>query len=393
MTAATAKRHRSAAAESRRVATRPKTPATPPGRRTARFLTLFLSVTALVMLSVVMGLSATAAPSLSDTNSAWSLFRRHLVLVGMGLFAFVITVRVDYRRWRPLASKGMIAGLVLVAATALPQLGVTANGAQRWISVGPVSFQPSELAKLALVFFIADLLSRPARPSDDLMLTLRPVIAVCVLLVVLLMLQPHLGASLMVAVIAASMLVFAGTRLMPLVGLALVGLAAAAGVVAMSPWRWQRMLGFINPWDDPLGNGYQPLQSLHALATGGIGGVGLGQGRSKWGFLPYAHTDFIFSVIGEELGLLGTMFVTLLFGLIGVAGFLIALRAPDRFGMLLAVGITTGTVSQAVINIGTALAVFPVVGMTLPMLSFGGTSLVTTLAAMGVLLNIARHDR
>lgn len=392
MTAATAKRHRSAAAESRRLATRPRTPATPPGRRTARFLTLFLSVTALVMLSVVMGLSATAAPSLSDTNSAWSLFRRHLVLVGMGLFAFVITVRVDYRRWRPLASKGMIAGLVLVAATALPQLGVTANGAQRWISVGPVSFQPSELAKLALVFFIADLLSRPARPSDDLMLTLRPVIAVCVLLVVLLMLQPHLGASLMVAVIAASMLVFAGTRLMPLAGLALVGLAAAAGVVAMSPWRWQRMLGFINPWEDPLGNGYQPLQSLHALATGGIGGVGLGQGRSKWGFLPYAHTDFIFSVIGEELGLLGTMFVTLLFGLIGVAGFLIALRAPDRFGMLLAVGITTATVSQAVINIGTALAVFPVIGMTLPMLSFGGTSLVTTLAAMGVLLNIARHD-
>lgn len=393
MTAATAKRHRSAAAESRRVATPPRTPATPPGRRTARFLTLFLSVTALVMLSVVMGLSATAAPSLSDTNSAWSLFRRHLVLVGMGLFAFVITVRVDYRRWRPLASRGMIAGLVLVAATALPQLGVTANGAQRWISVGPVSFQPSELAKLALVFFIADLLSRPARSSDDLMLTLRPVIAVCALLVVLLMLQPHLGASLMVAVIAASMLVFAGTRLMPLAGLALVGLAAAAGVVAMSPWRWQRMLGFINPWEDPLGNGYQPLQSLHALATGGIGGVGLGQGRSKWGFLPYAHTDFIFSVIGEELGLLGTMFVTLLFGLIGVSGFLIALRAPDRFGMLLAVGITTATVSQAVINIGTALAVFPVVGMTLPMLSFGGTSLVTTLAAMGVLLNIARHDR
>ncbi len=390
MTAAAAQRHRNAAAESRRRATRPKTP---PGRRTARFLTLFLSVTALVMLGVVMGLSATAAPSLSDTNSAWSLFRRHLVLVGMGLFAFVITVRVDYRRWRPFASKGMIAGLVLVAATALPQLGVTANGAQRWISVGPVSFQPSELAKLALIFFIADLLSRPARLSDDLLLTLRPVIAVSVLLVVLLMLQPHLGASLMVAIIAASMLVFAGTRLMPLAGLALVGLAAAAGVVAMSPWRWQRMLGFINPWEDPLGNGYQPLQSLHALATGGIDGVGLGQGRSKWGFLPYAHTDFIFSVIGEELGLLGTMFVTLLFGLIGVAGFLIALRAPDRFGMLLAVGITTGTVSQAVINIGTALAVFPVVGMTLPMLSFGGTSLVTTLAAMGVLLNIARHDR
>ncbi len=390
MTAAATQRHRNAAAESRRRATRPKTP---PGRRTARFLTLFLSVTALVMLGVVMGLSATAAPSLSDTNSAWSLFRRHLVLVGMGLFAFVITVRVDYRRWRPFANKGMIAGLVLVAATALPQLGVTANGAQRWISVGPVSFQPSELAKLALIFFIADLLSRPARLSDDLLLTLRPVIAVSVLLVVLLMLQPHLGASLMVAIIAASMLVFAGTRLMPLAGLAIVGLAAAAGVVAMSPWRWQRMLGFINPWEDPLGNGYQPLQSLHALATGGIDGVGLGQGRSKWGFLPYAHTDFIFSVIGEELGLLGTMFVTLLFGLIGVAGFLIALRAPDRFGMLLAVGITTGTVSQAVINIGTALAVFPVVGMTLPMLSFGGTSLVTTLAAMGVLLNIARHDR
>ena len=378
---------------SARAAPAPDGPKRPAGRRTGLFLLLFLSVVFLVLLGVVMGLSATAAPSLSETNSPWSLFRRHLMWVVLGAVALVVMMRVDYRRWRPLVTAGMVAALGLLAATAMPAFGLTVNGAQRWISIGPVTLQPSEPAKLALVLFIADILSRPGRSILDHRATLRPVLTVAAAMICLLMMQPHLGASVITTAIFAAMLWFAGTRLLPLAGLGVFCLAAVLMVIKLSPWRWERMLGFINPWDDPLGNGYQPLQSLHALASGGINGVGLGAGRSKWGFLPYAHTDFILAVIGEELGLLGTLLVTGLFAVIGVAGYCAALRAPDRFGMLAAVGVTTWILVQAIINIGTVVAVFPVVGITLPLLSFGGSSLVATMAAMGLLLNVARHAR
>ena len=365
----------------------------PMGRRTGLFLMLFISVMALVMISVVMGLSATAAASLSNTDSAWSMFRRHLIWACLGAAALVVMMRIDYHHWKPVALVVLILGLLMLAVTAIPAFGLSANGATRWIGIGPLTFQPSEPAKLALVLFIADLLSRPERSIADSRATLRPVLIVAAVMIVLLMRQPHLGGSMMVVAISVVMLWFAGTRLSSLVVIGLVGIAGAATMVASSPWRRARLTGFLNPWDDPLGNGYQPLQSLHAMASGGITGVGLGEGRAKWGFLPYAHTDFIFAVIGEELGLLGTLFVTLLFVLLGVAGFCVALKAPDRFGMLLAVGLTSWMMVQVVLNYGAVLAVFPVVGMTLPLLSFGGSSLVTTMAAMGLLLNVARQTR
>lgn len=345
------------------------------------------------MLGVVMSLSSTAALSLSNTDSAWSMFRRHLIWACLGTVALIVAMRIDYHRWKRLARVGLFVALGLLAATSVSSLSLTANGAQRWIGIGPLVFQPSEPAKIALVLFIADILSRPGRSIDNHQATLRPVLTVTVAMIGLLMLQPHLGASLMIAAIVVAMLWFAGTQIRILALISFVGIATASAVIAMSPWRVERMLGFITPWDDPLGNGYQPLQSLHALASGGIDGVGLGAGRAKWGFLPYAHTDFIFAVIGEELGLLGTIFVTVVFGFIGIIGFCIALRAPDRFGMLIAVGITSWISVQALINISTVVTVFPVVGMTLPLLSFGGSSLVTTMAAMGLMLNVARQTR
>lgn len=363
------------------------------GRRTGLFVCLFLSAAALVMLGMVMGLSATAAPSLADTDSAWALFRRHLIWVGIGSAALIVTMRIDYHLWRPLASTGLLAVFVLLAVTLIPSFGLTVNGAQRWLRAGPLTFQPSELAKLALVLFVADLLSRDGRMIEDNRATLRPVMAVTLALIGLLMCQPHLGGSMMTAAIVMVVLWFAGTRFRVLFSLGLLGSAGVLALVALSPWRRARIMGFLNPWEDPLDGGYQQLQSLHALASGGIFGVGLGESRSKWGFLPYAHTDFIFAVIGEELGLLGTLFVIAMLGVTGAAGFFVAMRAPDRFGMLLAAGLTAWISVQAVINVGAVLAVFPVVGLTLPFLSFGGSSLVTTMAAMGLLLNIARQTR
>ena len=368
-------------------------PRPPMGRRTGLFLVLFLAVAALVLLGLVMALSATAAPSLSDTDSAWSLFKSQATWLAVGSVTVLALLRVDYHRWRRPAVVGMGGSLLLLALTAVPSVGLSANGARRWLGVGPVVFQPSEVAKLAFVVFVADLLSRPERPMEDTRSTLQPVFALTGLMAALLMIQPHLGASLLIAGVAVTMLYFAGARLSHLALAGMVGACLTALLIAYSPWRRARMLSFMNPWEDPFGNGYQTLQSLHAMASGGIDGLGLGSGRAKWGFLPYAHTDFIFAVIGEELGLVGSLFVVLLFVVIGATGLGVALRAPDRFGMLLAVGITSWIILQAALNIGAVVAVFPVVGITLPLLSFGGTSLVTTMAAMGVLLNVARQVR
>lgn len=368
-------------------------PRPPIGRRTGLFLALFLSVIALVLLGLVMALSATAAPSLSGTDSAWSLFKSQAMWLGVGVVALLVLLRIDYHHWKRLAPMGIGLSLVLLVLTAVPSVGLSANGARRWLGVGSIVFQPSELAKIAFVVFIADLLSRPERPMEDARSTLQPVLLLTGVMAVLLMLQPHLGTTLVIAGVALTMLYFAGARLSHLVVATVAGAAATAMMVAYSPWRRDRVLGFLDPWEDPFGNGYQTLKSLHAMATGGLDGLGLGAGRAKWGFLPYAHTDFIFAVIGEELGMIGSLFVVILFVGLAAGGLGVALRAPDRFGMLLAVGITSWIILQAVLNMGAVLAIFPVVGITLPLLSFGGTSLVATLAAMGMLLNVARQVR
>lgn len=368
-------------------------PKPPIGRRTGLFLVLFLASVSLVLLGLVMALSATAAPSLSGTDSAWSLFKSQAMWLGVGVLALLVLLRIDYHHWKRLAPMGLGVSVLLLALTAIPSVGLSANGARRWLGVGPVVFQPSEVAKIAFVVFVADLLSRPDRHMEDTRATLVPVLMLTGGIAALLMLQPHLGTTLLIVGVALTMLYFAGARFLHLLAATVAGAGLTAMLIAYSPWRRDRMLGFLDPWADPYGNGYQTLKSLHAMASGGVDGLGLGAGRAKWGFLPYAHTDFIFAVIGEELGMIGSLFVVVLFVAIAAAGLGVALRAPDRFGMLLAVGVTAWILLQAALNMGAVLAIFPVVGITLPLLSFGGTSLVATLAAMGVLLNVARQIR
>ena len=368
-------------------------PRRPVGRRTGPFLVLFLSVTALVLLGIVMTLSASAVVSINTSDSAWSLFRRQLMWTGLGAVVMFAVMRLDYRRLRVIATPAAVGSLVLLVVVLLPGFGVNVYGATRWIRLGPFSFQPSEFAKLALVLFAADLLSRPSRDIENTAATLRPVVAVTGLFIGLLMLQPHLGNSVVIAIAVGSMLFLAGTPLLQLGGLSVVSALGMVAVIAGTPWRRHRWDVFMDPWRDPAGLGYQPLQSLHAITVGGLTGVGLGASKAKWGFLPFAHSDFIFAIIAEELGLLGAGAVVLLFIVIGFSGVVVALRAPDRFGMLLAIGITMWIVSQAFLNVGSVTKVVPVVGVTLPFLSFGGTSLVVTMAAVGVLLNIARQGR
>ncbi len=368
-------------------------PRRPIGRRTPLFLVLFIAVVGLVLLGMVMVLSASAAVSISESDSAWSLFRRQLIWVGIGFVVLLVTMRIDYHKWKILALPSIAASMVLLGLVVIPGVGITANGATRWLSVGPLSFQPSEIAKLGLVLFIAELLARPSRPMENTRITVRPVVVVTGLMVLALAAQPHLGAILVIGSIAVFMMFMAGAPMVHLTGLVAGGGMVAFSMVMSTSWRRARFFAFRDPWSDPTAAGYQALQSLHAITVGGVTGVGLGASRAKWGFLPFAHTDFIFAIIAEELGLIGAAVVILGFVAIGVSGFMAALRAPDRYGMLLGVGIISWIVVQAILNLGAVMSLLPVTGVTLPFLSFGGTSLVVTMAAVGVVLNIARQGR
>lgn len=353
------------------------------------FVVMYIALVVLVLLGVVMVLSASASVSVTNSDSVWSYFRGQTVYAALGLALMSIAIFVDYHKLRVLARFFIVMAGLLMVAVLLPGFGLRFNGATRWLNVGPVTLQPSEVAKFALILFVADLLSRPGREIRNTRATIRPVVVVTGIFMVLLVVQPHLGAIVVVGTIVGMMMFLAGAPLAHMVGLAASGVLLAGAMVSFTSWRRARFLAFLDPWSDPTATGYQQLQSLHAITVGGLDGVGLGESRAKWGFLPYAHSDFIFAIIAEELGLIGAAIVISGYAVIAVTGFTAAVRAPDRFGMLLAVGITTWITVQALINLGGVLVLMPVIGVTLPFLSFGGSSLVVTLTATGVLLNIA----
>ncbi|MEO8692266.1 MAG: putative lipid II flippase FtsW [Acidimicrobiales bacterium] len=383
----------------RRVATQPRkrnhlrVVARPTGHRSSYFIALFIIVMVLSLLGVVMVLSASAASALDATGSSWYTFERHVMWLSMGFVAMFITLRVDYRRWRHFATPLLMASIALLIVVLLPGVGLTRNGSTRWLGYGSLTIQPAEFAKLALVLFVADLLARPHRASDDLRAALRPVLILTGVVALLLMRQPNLGTTIVVVGIALGMLFAAGAPLRSLLSWTGVAITVASFLAFFADYRRERLLGFLDPWSRRDSEGLQTIQSLASIADGRITGVGLGASRGKWGYLPFAHTDFIFSIIGEELGFIGTITVVGLFAALAFVGFAVALNAPDRFGMLLALGITIWLVGQAFINIGVALGLLPVTGLPLPFLSFGGSSLVVTLAACGMLMSVARHTR
>lgn len=370
-----------------------RVPATPPGRRSDLFLGLFALVVVLNLIGLLMILSASAVDALYEYGSSWYQFQRQFLWLLVGAVVLVVTMRVDYRRWRPWAGRLLVLSLVLLAAVLVPGLGVEVNGSSRWLGAGPIRVQPSELAKLAVLLFVADLLARRAHRIREDRLTILPVMVVFGLTAALIMAQPNLGTTVILGAIVFVMLFVAGVRLEPLALLGVAGAALAALAAVVEPYRYRRLMAFRDPWADPLNTGYQTIQSQVGIANGGLVGVGLGEGRAKWGFLPFPHTDFIYAIIGEEFGLLGSLLVVALFLALGVLGVRTALRAPDAFGMLIATGVTAWILVQAFVNIGAVVGVLPITGVPLPFVSFGGSSLLVTMAAAGLLLNVARQAR
>ena len=326
-------------------------------------------------------------------GEAAQFFERQLLWVGVGVIFLVVTMRVDYRVWRRLVVPLLGVTVTLLVLVLVPGFGISVGGSARWLGVGFIRVQPSELAKLAVVVFAADVLTRRADHIRSTRLTVVPVLLVFSSIALLVVVQPDLGTTLVLVCIVMAVLFIAGVPLHTMVGVsALAGVGTFLAGMTKS-YRRGRLLCFLHPASDPGNACYQLRQSLVGLGSGHVTGVGLGASRAKWGFLPNAHTDFIFAIIGEEVGLIGSLLVAGLFVAFAVLGVRAASRAPDRFGVLLAGGITAWVVGQAFINIGAAIGTLPITGVPLPFVSFGGSSLVIAMAATGILINIARQSR
>jgi cell division protein FtsW len=350
-------------------------------------------VAGLCGMGLVMVLSASAVKSLDIGGSPYRFFTRQAMFVGLGAVAMWVMSRFDHRRLRELATPLLATSFGLLFLVAIPgnPLAVTVNGSRRWLGIGFLQFQPSELAKIALIVFAADLLAGRRDQMGDPVRTVRPVMVVLAGFAAFVMLQPDLGTTVLLAVLAFAILGVAGAT--PL-SLATYALPATAVGAAASMWGYRRarMLAFLDPWQHPTTSGYQTLQAQVSLASGGWFGSGIGTSRAKYGFLPEAHTDFVYAIIGEEFGLFGALAVQALYLLFFTAGLRVARSAQDRFSKLVATGISTWIGVQAFVNLGVATGALPNKGITLPFLSYGGSSIIITMAAAGILVNIARSQ-
>ncbi|MDD5748284.1 MAG: putative lipid II flippase FtsW [Actinomycetota bacterium] len=350
---------------------------------------LLIPTIALVFFGLVMVFSAGSVVGMNMNLGSYRFFLQQLACAVLGALLMILFAHFDYHKLGKLSWIGLILSIGLLVAV-IP-MGRAAGGAQRWIMFGSFNLQPTEIAKFALIVFAAYSLSRKGNNIKEFIHLIVPVILVLVIEAILIMLQPDMGSTLVIAFTVALMIFVAGASFKHLLFLGIAGGGISFGLMLAAPYRRARLFSFIDPWKNPKGYGYQVIQSYIAMGTGHIKGLGLGMSRQKFLYLPNAHTDFIFAIIGEELGLIGTITVVILVGMLGYAGFLIARKAPDNFGRLLAAGITGLIVIQALVNMGGVTGLLPITGVPLPFASFGGSSLCVCMCSIGILLNITKQ--
>ncbi len=363
-------------------------------RRPLTSLHLILGVFGLLTLfGLVMVLSASSVEALSDGGSSYSVFTKQLMFCGVGIVLFYAGLRIPPRVLRSLAPFLLLLGVVALVAVLIPGIGAVRNGSRSWFVFGSVSLQPSEAVKIALTLWGAHVLVARRAVMHRWKHALNPVVPVTLLIFTLLVLQPDLGMTISVGIVLLALLYFGGAPFTLLASLAGGGLIGAVILGLTAGYRASRISAFLSPGtSDPLGPAYQATQALYSLADGGLFGVGLGQGRAKWDYLPNAHNDFIFAIIGEELGLVGAFAVLALFATLAYTGMRIAARSADPWLRIVVATSTTLLVVQASINIGYVVGLLPVTGLQLPLISSGGTSLVVTMFVFGLMTNAARHE-
>ena len=355
-------------------------------------LWLFGVVVALCSVGVVMVYSASAIIAADRFHDPFFFLKKQFFWAVLGIACLWGAMRVDYRRLERLVVPLLVISLVLLLLVLVPPFGQQINGTRRWLRGGPLSFQPVELAKFSLVLYLAAFLSRRQALMPSFSQGLLPPLLVAGLMAGLTILQPDLGNSLALIILTLALAYLAGARVAHMLAIAGAALPAVGLLIALRPYRWRRMLAFVNPWDDPQGSGFQIIQSFLALGSGGWFGLGLGESKQKLFYLPEPYTDFIFAIIGEELGLLGATVIVGLFAVLIWRGLRIGLRAPDAFGGYLALGLTVMLATQTLVNLGVVTGTLPTKGLPLPFVSFGGSALLMTMFSTGVLLNISQHS-
>jgi cell division protein FtsW len=351
---------------------------------------LFTITVILICIGIVMIYSASSIYAWEKYQDSFFFLKRHISFIALGILLTFLVMSVDYRKFRRFAKPVLILSLLLLVLVLIPGIGREISGARRWFRFKLISFQPSELAILAIIIYLADFIHRKGDMVRTLWKGFVPQMLVLGLMVLLILMQPDLGTALAIGIVVFIMLFIAGVRLTYLLSLILASLPLLYILIFSVPYRRMRIITFLNPWLDPKGSGFQIIQSQISLGSGGILGVGLGHSKQKLFYLPAAHTDFIFSIIGEELGLLGTIAVIILFIIFIQQGLKIVKNAPDKFGYFLSLGLVLMVSLKAIINIGVSCGIFPTKGLPLPFISYGGSSFIFDMVSVGILMNIAR---
>jgi len=354
---------------------------------------LLASILALLTIGIVMVYSAGSVLGFHDYGDSFYFVKRQALFAVLGLVAMFFTMNFDYRLLKKYAKLGLIVCFALLVIVLIPGIGVVRGGARSWLGISSFGIQPSEFMKLGMILFLSYWLSKEDYRITHFTRGLLPPLGIIGLAFGMIMLQPDLGTG--TVMLGASMLIVftAGARIKHLAGLVAVGAIGFVGLILAAPYRLARITAFLDPWSDPLGAGYQIIQSLYAIGPGGLAGLGLGMSRQKYSYVPEPQTDFIFSILAEELGFIGGLLVLMLFLILIWRGMRVAMTIEDTFGSLLAVGIVGMVGVQVVINIGVVIGLMPVTGITLPLISYGGSSLTLMLTALGILLNLSRFAR
>lgn len=351
---------------------------------------LLFMLAALMGIGLVLVFSASSVTSLERYNDKFYVVKLQFMWMCIGMLGTLFFLAVDYHKLRSLSVPALVITIFFCVLVLIPGIGKQVHGATRWILLGPIRIQPAELAKLAVILYLADTLSRNYKKRESFRDYLLPNILLIGFIAVLVLKQKALSCTVLIAVIGFLMVMVAHANLSQVLAMCVVGLSGVVAAILVEPYRMRRLISFFDPFADADGAGYQIIQSLMALGNGGFTGVGIGQGLQKIRYLPFVNTDFIFAVLGEEMGLLGILVVIALFLGVLYRGITIALTAPDLFGMFLAFGITTALALQALLNMAVVTGMMPTTGIPLPFISFGGNSMVYALASVGILLNISR---
>lgn len=359
-------------------------------QKSAPDFTLLVTVFLLLSIGIIMVYSSSHIWAIYKYNDQFYFVKRQVLFVTVGLITMFIMVYIPYQFWHKYVGFILIACFLLLLLVLIPGLGLVRGGAQSWIGVGAFSIQPSEFMKLGIILFLASFLERKQRNIQDFNQVFLPSMLIISIAFGLIMLQPDLGTGVVLVLTAVLMLFISGVNIGNFIGLSLLGISGLTFLIFSAPYRISRITSFLNPWEDPLGDGFQIIQSLYAIGPGKLMGLGLGKSLQKYFYLPEPQTDFIFSIIAEELGFIGGTFVVILFGIMFWRGIKIALEADSKFGTYIAFGITAMIIIQVMINISVVIGLIPVTGITLPFLSYGGSSLTLTLCSIGLLLSVSR---